>query len=199
MSQASTNSDLDLEYLKNEITKRITAITKEEQSIQRTIDSMRNDHTGRDVTYKDIFNKKKDLYLAIRNRLNDDAGFQKLVGQLDNLKTTIERKEKELPEKKPTGKATLLQKGYTAISGKQNNATIDLENYKNTDSEISRLNVLAKQIEELKEIYNEADQNKNTTTEGGKRKSRRSRKSKKSKKSKQSRKNRRKSHHRHRR
>ena len=196
MSQASTNSDLDLEYLKNEITRRITAENKTEQGIKRTIDDFIDNPRS---TNEEMFSKKKDLYLAIRNRLNDDAGFQKLVDQLDNLKTTIERKEKELPEKKPTGKATLLQKGYTAIRGKKNNATIELENYKNTDSEISRLNVLAKQIEELKEIYDEADQNKNTTTEGGKRKSRRSRKSKKSKKSKKSRKNRRKSHHRHRR
>lgn len=191
-------STSDLEHLKNEITQRITAVTDEEKDMQYSLRSMVNTSRERG-NYPE---QKKKLYLAIRNRLKterndpDDKTFTELVDQLDNLKTTIKIKENELT--KPA-EATRGQKLYTTVFRAPNDAKKAYGNYMNDQTEISRLKILAKNIEELKEIYDEADENKNTTTEGGKRKSRRSRKSKKSKKSKQSRKNRRKSHHRRRR
>ena len=191
-------STSNLEYLKNEITQRITAETKKEDGLQYSLESM----DGNSREHGNYSDKKKDLYLAIRNRLKterndpDDEAFKEPVGQLDNLNETIKIKEKEL--KKPA-EATRGQKLYTSVFRAPNNAKKAYDNYSNAESEISGLKILAKNIEELKEIYDEADKNNNTTTEGGKRKSRRSRKSKKSKKSKQSRKNRRKSHHRRRR
>jgi disulfide oxidoreductase YuzD len=127
----------------------------------------------------DMANLKKAKIREIRKDLGNDEGFQNLVSELDNIKANKEKKEDELKRLIPPNKPSLLQKFYTSVYGKINNADTEINTFnKHTyyiQSEIVDFQKIISGIETLIPIYNE-------TQGGAKTKKRRNQNSNKSRK-----------------
>lgn len=118
----------------------------------------------------------------IRNNLNDDAGFNELYAELNNLKGNKLKKEQELENLIPPNKPNLRQKLYSFFSRNENSADSEMRKFEATTKdlrlEIHELNKTISNLEKLKPIYNESKIN------GGKKQTHRNKKTKKNQKTK---------------
>jgi hypothetical protein len=102
----------------------------------------------------DLMNKK---LMAIRKKLNDDKGFEKIKEKLPDIENMITQKKNELDLLKVPKSPHVFQKTYTRLTGNKNTADIAKENFgkekESLDSELNTLKTIKTNIEKLIPIY----------------------------------------------
>lgn len=176
---------MDLESLKAELFRRLEfSDTEKEKTYQSERDTINKKFPDEGwhipQAYIDAMKNLKNSKLReIRKDLNDDAGFNRLVSELENVKANKEKKEVELKSLVPPNQPNFSQKLYTSVFGKENTADAEINAFnvrtKNIQNEIADFQKIISDIETLKPIYNE-------TQGGSKTKIRRNRNSNKSRK-----------------